>query len=71
MTLTLDELRQMDGEPVYCLGMVEGLESAYGLVYAHSNYPYVRTHKGGSDRFFYFATFGAAWRAYRRKPKEE
>ena len=64
--LTLDELRQMDGEPVYCVeitGREEwlfrrdgGFEDMYG--------------EFTSDDFMVWDNYGKLWWCYRQKPEE-
>ncbi len=70
--LTSDELREMDGEPVYCLRVERPEESAWGIVCNRDIAPHVRAHlqKGRITSLFYFAYLGTDWQAYRRKPKE-
>lgn len=70
--LTLEELREMDGEPVFCFSKRAAEDSAYGIACIRDNVPYVRTiqNKGTSSRFFYLTTYGTAWLAYHRKPEE-
>lgn len=70
--LTLDELRQMDGEPVYCKNKVDPNKSGWGIVCAREKAPYVRTHsgKGSLSMLFYFIVYNVEWLAYRRRPEE-
>lgn len=70
--LTLEQLREMDGEPVFCFSKRVPEDSAWGIVCIRDSVPYVRTiqDKGRRGCFFYLTTYGTAWLAYRRKPKE-
>lgn len=69
--LTLDELREMDGEPVWVVELND-YPSHWGLVYwclkNKSNFVYVTGNNGAS---IYAETFIAAGgKIYRRKPEE-
>ena len=70
--IPLEELREMDGEPVFCFSKRAEEDSAYGIACIRDDVPYVRTiqNKGTSSRFFYLTTYGTAWLAYHRKPEE-
>ena len=65
--LTLDELRKMDGEPVYCVeitGREEWLfrrDSGFADMYGEFT----------SDDFMVFDNYGKLWWCYRRKPEED
>ena len=61
--LTLDELRGMDGEPVYavCCEMAE--DSEWVIIDADEVWA------NGKCGCFYFDEYGTAWLAYRRKPE--
>ena len=65
--LTLDELRQMDGEPVYCVeitGREEWLfrrDGGFADMYGEFT----------SDDFMVFDNYGKLWWCYRRKPEED
>ena len=65
--LTLDELRQMDGEPVYIAenteywAVVNGFDERGIYLLSHGN-PY---------DYGYFELYGKTWLAYRHKPKED
>ena len=65
--LTLDELRQMDGEPVYCVeitGREEWLfrrDGGFADMYGEFT----------SDDFMVWDNYGKLWWCYRQKPKEE
>ena len=63
--LTLEELREMDGEPVW----VHRLEDNQGwwVVIKSTERDKVTTDYGG---YFEFADYGKTWLAYRRKPEE-
>lgn len=68
--LTLEELLEMDGEPVFCISINNPTVSAYGIMCNRDRQPYIRTHedKGRKSRFFYLATLGSDWLAYRHRP---
>lgn len=62
--LTLEELRQMDGEPV-CITSADGSKYVWMLV--------DEKYKGCRDAYGCFVAFknlGKTWLAYRRKPEE-
>ena len=65
--LTLDELRKMDGEPVYCVeitGREEWLfrrDGGFADMYGEFT----------SDDFMVFDNYGKLWWCYRRKPEED
>lgn len=71
--LTLEQLLEMEGEPVFCASQTVQADSAWGIVCLRDDVPYVRAiqDRGHISRFFYLASYGSAWLAYRRKPKEE
>ena len=64
--LTLDELRQMEGEPVYIAENAEYLAVVNGFdergMYLLSS--------GNLDDYGSFKLYGKTWLAYRHKPKE-
>ena len=64
--LTLDELRQMDGEPVWIerVGRTEQFDAEWALV--NCEYALCRT-SGGCAAFF--ELYGISWLAYRHKPE--
>ena len=69
--LTLDELRQMDGEPVWCEIYIKGQFPFYGIVHGDNVTGFIP----GDDRPVNLAitnvgAYGFAWLAYRRKPEE-
>lgn len=68
--LTLEELLEMDGEPVFCISINNPNDSAYGIMCNRDQQPYIRTHedRGRKSRFFYLATLGSDWLAYRHRP---
>lgn len=65
--LTLDELRQMDGEPVWI--------QTIGLVGSVNGYGIVGTRAAITQDFcttaLWYKDYGDTWLAYRSKPKEE
>ena len=63
--LTLEQLREMDGEPVWVCDP-DGSMGMFALVDVRNMV--CRTPRGG---WAIFENFGQAWLAYRRKPEEE
>lgn len=75
MPLTLDELRNMDGEPVWIKSLT-GESGRWGLVspfrQATTGKLYVYTYDTRhGERRYSDQEYGMVWIAYRRKPKEE
>lgn len=76
--LTLDELRKMDGEPVWVSvshnWRESGVSEGWCIVRFHSEDDRVRVYiydtRHGA-RFFAQQDYGISWNAYRNKPKEE
>lgn len=67
--LTLDELRKMDGEPVYVVDLRRSGGSIAGwIVFSHSE-DYGFFPRAGHG-FFSVSGYGKRWVAYRSKPKE-
>ena len=66
--LTMDELRQMDGEPVWIerCGSDSQDDKEWALVFDAGGF--CRTSVGN---IAFFALYGIGWLAYRSKPKEE
>ena len=69
--LTLDELRKMDGEPVWCEIYIKGQPSFYGIVHGETVTGFI----SGDDKPANLAitnvgAYGLAWLAYRQKPEE-
>lgn len=66
--LTIDELRQMDGEPVWiegcCISATRKTE--WALVFEAGGF--CRTSNGN---IAIFSLYGTGWLAYRHKPKED
>ena len=74
--LTIEELRQMDGEPVYVSDLQRPKESEYCIIHANDKYGHGDKDRSaqisGCECFWYdFETYGDTWIAYRHKPKEE
>ena len=75
--LTLDELRKMDGEPVWVSvsnnWRESGVSEGWCIVRFHSEDDRVRVYvydtRHGA-RFFAQQDYGESWWAYRQKPKE-
>ncbi|MCI6325762.1 MAG: hypothetical protein MR790_03935 [Clostridiales bacterium] len=69
--LTLDELRKMDGEPVWCEIYIKGQPSFYGIVHGETVTGFI----SGDDKPANLAitnvgAYGLAWLAYRQKPED-
>ena len=69
--LTLDELRKMDGEPVWCEIYIKGQFPFYGIVHGDNVTGFIP----GDDRPVNLAitnvgAYGLAWLADRQKPEE-
>lgn len=62
--LTLDELREMDGEPVWC----EKFE--WRICYGVSDFRGCLCMETGAGSCIQLNDYGKTWRAYRRKPEE-
>ena len=64
--LTLDDLRQMDGEPVYCVEITGRQEWLFrrdgGFVDMYGEFT--------SDDFMSWDNYGKLWWCYRQKPEE-
>ena len=65
-TLTLDELRQMEGQPVY---IVENTEY-WAIVNSFDQAGVYLLSYGNPDDYGYFGLYGKTWLAYRQKPEE-
>ena len=76
--LTMDELRQMDGEPVWVsvsnIWRESGVSEGWCIVRFHSEDDRVRVYvydtRHGA-RFFAQQDYGASWIAHRQKPEED
>ena len=69
--LTMDELRKMDGEPVWCEIYIKGQPSFYGIVRGETVTGFI----SGDDKPANLAitnvgAYGLAWLAYRQKPED-
>lgn len=70
--LTLDELRQMDGEPVWCEIYVKGQSPFYGIVHGETVTGFISgDDKPANLAITNFGAYGLAWLAYRQKPEED
>lgn len=70
-TLTLDELREMNGEPVYCLSCSTGKGGWAICKIVECGSHWYLTLNGGEQTFGYDKdTLGKSWLAYRNKPEE-
>ena len=66
--LTIEELRQMDEEPVWVSNLKEPESSEYCVTFANYSVAYI---PGCECDWYSFETYGKTWIAYRHKPKEE
>ena len=64
--LTPDELRQMEGQPVY---IVENTEY-WAIVNSFDQAGVYLLSYGNPDDYGYFGLYGKTWLAYRQKPEE-
>ena len=64
--LTLDELRRMEGQPVY---IVENTEY-WAIVNSFDQAGVYLLSYGNPDDYGYFCFYGKTWLAYRQKPEE-
>ena len=62
--LTLDELREMDGEPVWCESVNSSTRPNQWCI-CHDDYC------GNGEWDMFFEDYGDAWLAYRHKPERE
>ena len=65
--LTLDELRRMEGQPVY---IVENTEY-WAIVNSFDQAGVYLLSYGNPDDYGYFGFYGKTWLAYRQKPDED
>ena len=66
-TLTMDELRRMEGQPVY---IVENTEY-WAIVNSFDQAGVYLLSYGNPDYYGYFCLYGKTWLAYRQKPEED
>lgn len=67
--LTLEELREMDGEPVWCCDPQNIYNGGWALVRSEPlDVPEYNYGAYSSDVFLDFSRYGSEWLAYRRKP---
>lgn len=69
--LTLEELRQMDGEPVWCRSCLNGRAEWTILRAVEMSKTWFVALGGATQGFGDKDTYGKTWLAYREKPKEE
>ena len=70
--LTLEELRQMDGEPVWCEIYIKGQSSFYGIVHGENVTGFIPgDDKPANLAITNVGAYGLAWLAYRQKPEED
>ena len=65
--LTMDELRRMEGQPVY---IVENTEY-WAIVNSFDQAGVYLLSYGNPDDYGYFGLYGKTWLAYRQKPEED
>lgn len=70
--LTLDDLRKMDGEPVF---VVTDRLKEWCLVHSHNSDDVIgggiiMTRRTAEKRTYQYACYGKTWLAYRQKPEE-
>lgn len=65
--LTLDELRQMDGEPVFLKSLGEDFEDQYYIIASADK---KRLHCLMLYCMLWYDQYGKTWIAYRRRPEE-
>ncbi len=65
--LTLEELREMDGEPVWVVRKREYADGDYGYCVMND---FIAEVPGISHTWFDLKDYGKTWLAYRHKPKE-
>ena len=69
--LTLDELRKMDGEPVWCEIYIKGQSSFYGIVHGENVTGFIPgDDKPANLAITNVGAYGLAWLAYRQKPED-
>ena len=69
--LTMDELRKMDGEPVWCEIYIKGQPSFYGIVHGETVTGFIfGDDKPANLAITNVGAYGLAWLAYRQKPEE-
>ena len=70
--LTLEELRKMDGEPVWCEIYIKGQSSFYGIVHGENVTGFIPgDDKPSNLAITNVGAYGLAWLAYRQKPEED
>lgn len=67
--LTLDELRQMDGEPVYIFG--EHADYSGWAIPRRNTAKYIAACSDNKNISYYPKGYGKTWLAYRHKPEQE
>jgi len=65
-SLTLDELREMDGVPVWFETIDNDCIYECGWAIVSTEYERI----AGNSTYFHFEDFGCVWLAYRHKPEE-
>lgn len=68
--LTLDELREMDGEPVWCVSMLSEQSEWAILKVTEMSKTWFIAMAGASCGYGDKDTYGKTWLAYRQKPEE-
>lgn len=69
--LTLEELREMDGEPVWITDIVDGVvfREQWALIFSAEEGAICFSTKERGDDSRRFSLYGTGWLAYRRKPE--
>ena len=68
--LTLEQLREMDGDPVWCCDVYDQLIGRYGVVWAKPGWHQEKCNVRMGGIMAHFTDYGKTWRAYRRRPEE-
>jgi Lar family restriction alleviation protein len=64
--LTVEQLRQMDGEPVYCIGLKNRALDGWGLIDVDGDAIY-----DGTNDYWDLGECGIRYNAYARRPEQE
>ena len=67
--LTLDELKEMEGEPVYVV-RISGAKIKMWVIACPNEYGLTQD-RNAESQFMAWSSYGRVWLAYRCKPKEE
>ena len=70
--LTLEELRKIDGEPVWCEIYIKGQSPFYGIVHGENVTGFIPGDDNPANlAITNVGAYGFAWLAYRQKPEED